>query len=222
MTNSPHTRNQELQPAPEEHNRASRLLILQEKAACSPRASVALSAFSAVTWLREVSSLIYRRITGRRPAKNVVRPGRKVRTIRRATDLCLLIIVLTLSRGALQAQASSSAVPRLVGYSGKLMYAEGKPLARVAGVTFALDTDQEGGAPLWLETQNVNPDSTGHYNVQLGSSRAEGLPHDLFNAGEARWLGVQVDRQARAAARTSGECSTTENGPIARGDLLVT
>jgi hypothetical protein len=62
MTNSPHTRNQELQPAPEEHKRSSRLLILQEKAACSPRASVALSAFSAVTWLREVSSLIYRRI----------------------------------------------------------------------------------------------------------------------------------------------------------------
>jgi hypothetical protein len=197
MTNSSHTRNQELQPAPEERKRASRLLILQEKAACSPRASVALSAFSAVTWLREVSSLIYRRITDRRPAEKVVRPGCKVPAIPRATDLCLLIIVLTLSHGALQAEASfSAAVPRLVGYSGKLMDAEGKPLARIAGVPFAIYTDQEGGAPLWLETQTVNPDSTGHYNVQLGSSRPEGLPHDLFNSREARWLGVQVDRQA--------------------------
>src|SRR6202035_4220609 len=146
------------------------------------------------TWLREGSSLIYRRITGRRPAKNVVRPGGKVRAIRRPTDLCLLIIVLTLSGGALQAQASSSAaVPRLVGHSGKLMDAEGKPLARIAGVTFAICTDQKGRAPLWLETQNVNPDSTGHYNVQSGSSRPEDPPHDLFNSGEARWLDVQVD-----------------------------
>jgi hypothetical protein len=31
----------------------------------------------------------------------------------------------------------------------------GKPLAGVVGVTFYLYKDQEGGAPLWLETQNV-------------------------------------------------------------------
>ena len=34
-----------------------------------------------------------------------MRPERKIRAIRLATDLCLLVIVLTLSRSALQAQA---------------------------------------------------------------------------------------------------------------------
>ncbi|HEY4960070.1 MAG TPA: hypothetical protein VII29_04350, partial [Terriglobales bacterium] len=51
------------------------------------------------------------------------------------------------------------------------------------------------GAPVWLETQNVTPDATGHYSVLLGSSRAEGLPSDLFAAQEERWLGVQVQGQ---------------------------
>jgi len=53
-----------------------------------------------------------------------------------------------------------------------------------------------GGAPLWLETQNVTPDKTGHYTVTLCSTTAQGLPTDLFASGEARWLGVQAQGQA--------------------------
>jgi hypothetical protein len=47
-----------------------------------------------------------------------------------------------------------------------------------------------------VETQNVMADKTGHYTVQLGSSKSDGLPLDLFTSGEARWLGVQVSGQA--------------------------
>ena len=36
------------------------------------------------------------------------------------------------------------------------------------------------------------PDSSGHYSVLLGSTKAEGIPADLFNTQEERWLGVQV------------------------------
>ena len=36
----------------------------------------------------------------------------------------------------------------------------------------------------------------GAHNVELGSTKPEGLPHDLFNSGDARWLGVQVEGQA--------------------------
>jgi len=271
MTNSRPTRNQELHPAPEEHKRSSRLPILQEKAACSPRASVALSAFSAVTWLREASSLIYRRITDRRPAKNVVRPWCKVRAIRRWTDLCLLIIVLTLSRGVLQAQApSSAAVPRLVGYSGKLMDAEGKPLARIAGETFAIYTDENLYLGMTNTVHKFRVDTNGavHADGALNSSgtdfaesvaiedtRAEYEPGDVLEIDKKanRHLALSprpyatlvagiystkpgvlasphhIDEVPSAAPEVPlaivgiAPCKVTaENGPIARGDLLVT
>ena len=64
------------------------------------------------------------------------------------------------------------------------------------GVTFALYKDQEGGAALWVETQNVTPDKTGRFSVMLGSTTSQGMPADAFASGEARWLGVQAQGQA--------------------------
>jgi hypothetical protein len=64
------------------------------------------------------------------------------------------------------------------------------------GVTFALYTEQSGGAALWMETQNVEPDSNGNYTVLLGAVSANGLPKQLFVSGDARWLGVQVGGRA--------------------------
>jgi hypothetical protein len=94
------------------------------------------------------------------------------------------------------APISASQVPRLVRFSGTLLDDAAKPRTGVAGVTFLLYKDQAGGAPLWMETQNVNLDSEGHYSVLLGSSKPDGLPAELFAAGEARWLGVQAEREA--------------------------
>jgi hypothetical protein len=64
------------------------------------------------------------------------------------------------------------------------------------GITFTLYKDQSLGAPLWLETQNVQADGSVRYTVLLGSSKPDGLPMDLFASGEARWLGVQVTGEA--------------------------
>jgi hypothetical protein len=89
-----------------------------------------------------------------------------------------------------------STVPSLVNYSGILTDGNGKPLTGVVGVTFALYKEEQGGASLWLETQNVQPDKTGHYSAMLGSTTSSGLPPDIFVAGEARWLGVQPQGQA--------------------------
>lgn len=93
------------------------------------------------------------------------------------------------------AAASNITVPRLIRFSGMVKDADKKPVRGVVGITFALYKDQEGGAPLWMETQNVQLDSTGHYNALLGASNTEGLPGDLFASGEARWLGVHVQGQ---------------------------
>jgi hypothetical protein len=92
------------------------------------------------------------------------------------------------------ATASSSAtVPRLVNFSGKTTDPQGKAISGIAGVTFAIYKDQYEGASLWLETQNVQADTKGNYTVQLGATKPDGLPLDLFSSGDARWLGVTVN-----------------------------
>jgi hypothetical protein len=105
-----------------------------------------------------------------------------------------MFLVCSLTSRAQQTVATNTnvVVPPLVNFSGTLTDVNGKPLTGVVGVTFLLYQDAEGGSPLWLETQNVRPDSRGHYTVMLGSTRSEGLPSDIFVAGEAHWLGVQV------------------------------
>src|SRR5450755_4528685 len=91
--------------------------------------------------------------------------------------------------------AGGSVVPHLVNYSGLLQDASGKPITAIRGVTFLLYQDAQGGAPVWMETQNVTPDKSGHYTVQLGATSSMGLPAAVFITGE-RWLAVQVSGEA--------------------------
>jgi len=120
----------------------------------------------------------------------------------RSASVALLIAAGSLPTSAQQAAVVISSrngaaiVPPLVNFNGALTDLNGKPISGVTGVTFALYKDEQGGAPLWLETQNVYPDKTGHYTVLLGSTTSTGLPAELFAAGEARWLGVQVQGQS--------------------------
>jgi len=90
-------------------------------------------------------------------------------------------------------QNSQPVVPRLVNFSGRAADANGKAVAGVTGVTFAIYRDQQGGAPLWIETQSVSADNKGNFTAQLGATKPEGLPLDLFTSGEARWLGVSLN-----------------------------
>ncbi len=112
--------------------------------------------------------------------------------------LCLSLICCVLRASAQQA-AASGIVPPVVKFGGILTDVNSKPLTGTVGVTFSLYKDQEGGAPLWMETQNVQPDKAGHYSVMLGSATSQGLPASTFASGEARWLGVQVQGQAEQA-----------------------
>ncbi len=101
------------------------------------------------------------------------------------------------------AATTTAQVPRLVRFSGTLTSvtdnAAGAVVtapSSVVGVTFSLYAEQTGGAPLWSEVQNVQLDKTGHYTVQLGSTKPDGLPVDLFASAQAQWLGVRVEAQA--------------------------
>jgi len=90
---------------------------------------------------------------------------------------------------------TASALPRLVRFAGTAKDLNGNPLTGVVGITFALYSEQTGGASLWLEAQNVTADSNGHYTALLGSTKPDGLPADLFTSEQAHWVGVQVSGQ---------------------------
>ena len=97
---------------------------------------------------------------------------------------------------AQNAAHSENIVPAVVKFTGVFNGANGQPRIGTVGVTFLLYKEQSGGVPVWMETQNVQPDASGHYSVMLGSTTNRGLPADAFEAGEARWIAVQISGQA--------------------------
>src|SRR5580700_9752364 len=76
----------------------------------------------------------------------------------------------------------NAVVPPVVKFSGVLTDTNNTPLTGTVDVTFSLYQQSQGGAPLWVETQNVIANKTGRYTVILGSSTSQGLPSDVFNS----------------------------------------
>ena len=112
-----------------------------------------------------------------------------------STSIAVALPILFLIGISLAQQTPTISIPNLIRYGGTLKDASAAPIASTTGVTFAIYKQQDGGAALWMETQNITPDANGQYSVLLGSTSAAGLPSDLFSQEEQRWLGVQVQGQ---------------------------
>src|SRR5581483_448046 len=124
--------------------------------------------------------------------------------MRNANRLCVVAMLLVVGViRSVQAQSAPggtvvTAVPRLMWFSGEFRPADGLPPAPVQLATLSIYHDEIGGTPMWEETQNIAIGSGGRFNVLVGSSTADGLPVDLFTAGEPRWLGVRFHRTGEA------------------------
>jgi hypothetical protein len=79
---------------------------------------------------------------------------------------------------------------RLIRFNGRALSASGEPLSGVAGVTFAIYAEQNGGAALWQETQNLTTDASGRFSALLGAGNSAGIPVELFADDAPRWLAV--------------------------------
>ena len=117
----------------------------------------------------------------------------------RRTVLLILIIACMLATKAWAQDAAGSregrvAVPRLIRFSGALRPDGAKPAHGVVELSFSLFKEESGGDPLWFESQTVEVDAQGRYNVLLGAMHSDGLPMDLFTSGEARWLSIMVGK----------------------------
>jgi hypothetical protein len=101
---------------------------------------------------------------------------------------------LTAQQSAAGGGLITTAVPRLVWFSGVFRPADGSPPAPVESVTLSVYHDETGGEPIWQETQNVVIGGGGSFNVLVGSVTPDGLPVDLFASGQPRWLGLRFAR----------------------------
>ncbi|MBI4480194.1 MAG: hypothetical protein HY651_09245 [Acidobacteria bacterium] len=128
--------------------------------------------------------------------------------------------------------------PLLINVSGVLKDQVGQPRNGLLGLTFGLYKAQDGGTPLWLETQNVQIAPNGQYEALLGSVSPDGVPLSLFTTTEARWIGVRVllpgvDEEPRIQlvsvpyALKAGDADTLGGKPLSaflmapEGDLTV-
>ena len=97
----------------------------------------------------------------------------KPNAIQLMVALCAVLSFLCPMRAQQTGSLSSAAtaLPRVVRFNGTAKDLNGNPLTGVIGITFALYSEQNGGAPLWLETQNVQADKNGHYAALLGATK---------------------------------------------------
>lgn len=124
---------------------------------------------------------------------------RQVRVIMLSLSIVLLCGLLGQAQQSV-ATATNATVPPLIQFSNVATDEGGNTLSGVVSITFSLYSSQQGGEPLWTETQNNVPlDSTGHYSARLGITKPNGVPATLFTTGEARWLGVQIADQPEQA-----------------------
>jgi hypothetical protein len=90
------------------------------------------------------------------------------------------------------AASAPTSVPPLIPYSGVVNDTVGQAVPANASVTFLIYDDEQGGEPLFTETQSVSVGTTGRFRAQIGATFSNGIPIDLFASGEARWLGIQI------------------------------
>ena len=93
--------------------------------------------------------------------------------------------------------AQPAVVPQTVLYTGNAPDRAGDTVEAAFHVYGA----ERGGDPLWSETQTVKVGANGRYSVLLGAATEGGLPQNVFADGQARWVGVSIERgeeQARS------------------------
>ncbi len=110
--------------------------------------------------------------------------------------ICVVTLLIFASALAQQTNTRTTGrdltADRVITFNGTLKDSNGLPRLGNFGITLSLYASQEGGIPLWQESQSVQTDEEGRYTVLLGATVKEGLPLDVFGNGKAQWLGVQV------------------------------
>jgi hypothetical protein len=121
----------------------------------------------------------------RRPSSRSDTVFAKEASVRRTVGSALFILA-----SAIVGAAQTTSTTRLIPFSGTAVDSAGLPVAGEVAATFEVYEEQEGGAPLWRETQRVQTGERGRYLVYLGSVTP--IPQIAFTEERARWLAVTI------------------------------
>lgn len=92
-----------------------------------------------------------------------------------------------------------SEVPGLLSYQGVLLDSDGNPLPEPANVIFTIYDLPSAGNIYWQETQEVDFDEEGRFDVLLGAVNP--IDDVVFN-NPVRWIGIQVEGDTELSPRT--------------------
>src|ERR1700676_1082538 len=87
---------------------------------------------------------------------------------------------------------SATDMSRILKLRGILRDHKGNQLTGVVGVLFAIYEQENGGAPLWQEVQNVRADDRGRFLALVGTTKSDGIDSEIFNAQTTCWLGMRM------------------------------
>ena len=125
------------------------------------------------------------------------------------SGLAILVVILCTAVPSAHAQSTdaraSHSVPNLLKFNGTAKDAEGQPLKGMVGITFTFYRDEQNGAALWMETQNVQADEAGRYNVSLGAIQA--APSRTFQVGGCALARSASRRAGRKKSSVAGQRS---------------
>src|SRR5687767_6358871 len=116
-----------------------------------------------------------------------------------STALVTLVCVLSSLVTALGQSAPSVTVPRLIQIAGTFQPVDGRPPAAVELLTVSIYAEADGGLPVWQERQSVTVvPTTGRFTLLLGASYPDGIPAEVFGAGQAQWMSLLFERLGEA------------------------
>ncbi len=139
----------------------------------------------------------------------------------------LLLILIVVVGAILMAPVSRADVPTLISYQGVLLDSEGDPVTTPINVTFTIYDSPSDGVTIWQETQLVEFDESGRFDVSLGEIAP--VTDDVFS-DLVRWLGVQIEGDDELVPRTkivsvayAHRISTVDGatGGVISGDVAI-
>jgi hypothetical protein len=114
------------------------------------------------------------------------------------TLVCILSSLVT-AFGQSAPAAPSVTVPRLIQLAGTFQPVDGRPPAAVELLTVSIYAEADGGLPVWQERQSVTVEpTTGRFTLLLGASYPDGIPAEVFGAGQAQWMSLLFERLGEA------------------------
>jgi hypothetical protein len=102
---------------------------------------------------------------------------------------------------------AAGGVPSQLVYQGRLLKADGSPVAQTISLTFALYDSATSSSPVWSETHSVDP-TDGFFEVALGdpdgaATSTGDVPLASVIDGRQLWLGIKAGSDAEMSPRTA-------------------